>query len=178
MSNSLYSLCLHSYVLSSSGKLELVRWGSGESSKQQGRSGCEAGTHFMALDVSEKYQSQIQLPLENLEISVAFRLKIVNFAVLLVFTVCTFMCVCVYILLLWIFSVLVYILMCLCRVHNTPSPPQGKSIHSKSMEMVANIIKTCGKEAGQKLLLKGSHVHMDILMKHLKDLKKTQGEKC
>ena len=68
--------------------------------------------------------------------------------------------------------------MCLCRVHNTPSPPQGKSIHSKSMEMVANIIKTCGKEAGQKLLLKGSHVHMDILMKHLKDLKKTQGEKC
>ena len=33
----------------------------------------EAGTHFVALDVSEKYQSQIQWPLEHLEISVAFR---------------------------------------------------------------------------------------------------------
>jgi len=32
------------------------------------------------------------------------------------------------------------------------------------------------KEAGQKLLLKGSYVHMDILMNHLKDLEKMQGE--
>jgi len=35
-----------------------------------------------------------------------------------------------------------------------------------------------GKEAGHKLLVKGSYVHMDILMKHLKDLEETQGEKC
>jgi len=73
MSNSLFSLCLHSYVLSSSGKLELVGWGSGERNKQQGVSGYEAGTHFMALDVSEKYQSQIKWPLEHLEIYLAFR---------------------------------------------------------------------------------------------------------
>jgi len=46
------------------------------------------------------------------------------------------------------------------------------------MEVVANIIETCNKEAGQKLLLKGSHVHMDILINDLKDLEKTQGEKC
>ena len=73
MNNSLFSLCLHSYVLSSSGKLELVGWGSGERNEQQGGPGYEAGTYFMALDVSEKYQSQIQWPLEHLEISVAFR---------------------------------------------------------------------------------------------------------
>ena len=54
MSNSLFSLCLHSYVLSSSGKLELVGWGSNERNKQQGGSAYEAGTHFVALDVSEK----------------------------------------------------------------------------------------------------------------------------
>jgi len=71
MSNSLLSLYLHSYVLSSSGKLECVGWGRGERNKQQGGSGYEAGTHFMALDVSEKFQSQIQWPLEQLEI--AFR---------------------------------------------------------------------------------------------------------
>ena len=46
------------------------------------------------------------------------------------------------------------------------------------MEVVANVMETCDKEAGQKLLLKGSHVHMDILMNHLKDLEKIQGEKC
>jgi len=73
MSNSLFILCLHSYVLSSSGKLELVGWGHGERNKQQGGSGYEAGTYFMALYVSEKYQSQIRWPLEHLEISVAFR---------------------------------------------------------------------------------------------------------
>ena len=44
------------------------------------------------------------------------------------------------------------------------------------MEVVGNVIETCDKEVGQKLLLKGSHVHMDILMNHLKDLEKTQGE--
>ena len=58
------------------------------------------------------------------------------------------------------------------------SPLQHKTIHSKGIEVVANVIETCDKEAGQKLLLKGSHVHMDILMNHLKDLEKTQGEKC
>jgi len=68
MSKSLFSLCLHSYVLSSSGKLELVGWGSGERNKQQGGSWYEVGTHFMALDVSEKYQSQILWPLQHLEI--------------------------------------------------------------------------------------------------------------
>jgi len=55
---------------------------------------------------------------------------------------------------------------------------QHKTIHPKGMKVVANAIETCDKEAGQKLLLKGSHVHMDILMNHLKDLEKTQGEKC
>ena len=55
---------------------------------------------------------------------------------------------------------------------------QHKTIHPKDMEVVANVIETCDKEAGQKLLLKGSHVHMDILMNHLKYLKKMQGEKC
>ena len=46
------------------------------------------------------------------------------------------------------------------------------------MEVVANVIETCDKEAGQKLMLKGSHVHMDILMNDLKGLEKMQGEKC
>ena len=58
------------------------------------------------------------------------------------------------------------------------SLPQHKTIHLKGMEVVANVIGTCDKEAGQKLLLKGSHVHMHILMNHLKDLGKTQGQKC
>jgi len=35
------------------------------------------------------------------------------------------------------------------------------------MEVVANVIETCDKEAGQ-----GSHVHMDILFNHLKDWRK------
>ena len=46
------------------------------------------------------------------------------------------------------------------------------------MEVVGNVIETCDKEAGQKLLLNGSHVHMDMLMNHLQDLGKMQGEKC
>jgi len=46
------------------------------------------------------------------------------------------------------------------------------------MEVVGNVIETCDKEAGQKLLLKGGHVHTDILRNHLKDLEKMQGEKC
>jgi len=46
------------------------------------------------------------------------------------------------------------------------------------MEVVGNVIEKCDKEAGQKVLLKGSYVHMDILMNHLQDLEKTQGEKC
>jgi len=58
------------------------------------------------------------------------------------------------------------------------SPSQHKTVHPNGMEVVGNVIETCDKEAGQKLLLKGSHVHMDILMNHLKDLEKTQGEKC
>jgi hypothetical protein len=45
------------------------------------------------------------------------------------------------------------------------------------MEVVGNVTKTCDKEAGQKLQLKSSHAHMGILMNHLKDLEKTQGEK-
>ena len=58
------------------------------------------------------------------------------------------------------------------------SPPQHKTSHPKGMEVVGNVIETCDKEAGQKLLLKGSHVDMNILMSHLQDLEKTQGEKC
>ena len=58
------------------------------------------------------------------------------------------------------------------------SPQQHKTIHLKGMEVVANVIETCDKEARQKLLLKGSYVYMDILMNHLKELEKTQGEKC
>jgi len=46
------------------------------------------------------------------------------------------------------------------------------------MEVVGNVIETCDKEAGQKPLLKGSHVYMDTLMNNLKDLEKMQGEKC
>ena len=52
------------------------------------------------------------------------------------------------------------------------SPPQHKTIHPYGMEVVANVIETCDKEAEQKPLLKVSHVHMDILMNHLKDLEK------
>jgi hypothetical protein len=33
------------------------------------------------------------------------------------------------------------------------SSPQLKAVHPKGMEVVANVIETCGKEAGQKLLL-------------------------
>jgi hypothetical protein len=43
------------------------------------------------------------------------------------------------------------------------------------MEVVGNVIETCDKEAGQKLLMKGSHVHMDTLMNHLKDLEENAG---
>ena len=57
------------------------------------------------------------------------------------------------------------------------SPPHHKIIQPKGMEVVANV-ETCDKEAGQKLLLKGNRVHMDILVKYLKDLEKMQGEKC
>ena len=57
------------------------------------------------------------------------------------------------------------------------SPPQHKTIHPKGMEVVANVIETCDKEAGQKLLLKGSHVHI-VILNYLKDLGKTQEEKC
>jgi len=111
MSNSLFSLCLYSYVLSSSGKLELVGWGSGERNKQQGRSWYEAGTYFMALDVSEIYQSQICWPLEHLEIPLVFRwykhVELCSVACI------SCVCVCVYILLWWIFSMVAYILVCL-----------------------------------------------------------------
>jgi len=58
------------------------------------------------------------------------------------------------------------------------SPPQHKTSYPKGMEVVRNVIETCDKEAGQKLLLKGSHVHMDTLMNNLKDLEITQEEKC
>jgi len=40
------------------------------------------------------------------------------------------------------------------------------------MEVVGGVIETCDKEAGQKLLFKCSHVHMDILMNCLKDWRK------
>jgi len=44
------------------------------------------------------------------------------------------------------------------------------------MEVVAYVIETYDKKAGQKLLLKGSYICMDILMNHLKGLEKTQGD--
>ena len=145
MSNSLFSLCLHSYVLSSSGKLELGGWGSGERKKHQGGSGYDAGAHFMALGVSEKYQSQIQWPLQRLEISIAFRLSKHRSAMqcsLYLLCVCVCVCVCAcaracvrararaHILVLWIFSVyfgMFVFNLCLCRVYNTSSPPQHKT---------------------------------------------------
>jgi len=40
------------------------------------------------------------------------------------------------------------------------------------MEVVGSVIETCDNEVGQKLLLKGSHVHVAILMNHLKDWRK------
>ena len=52
MSNSLFGLCQHIYVLSISSKLEHDGWGHGERNKQQGGSGYEAGTYFMALYVT------------------------------------------------------------------------------------------------------------------------------
>jgi len=55
--------------------------------------------------------------------------------------------------------------------------PQHKTVHPEGMEVVASVIETCDKEARQKLLLKGSHIHMDILMNHMKYLEKTQGQK-
>ena len=133
MSNSLFSLCLHSCVLCSSAKLELVGWESGERNKQQGGSGYAAGTHFMVLDVSEKYQSQIYWPLEHFEISVAFGWskhgELCRVACIYCVCVCVYIYIyiyiCMYILLLWIFSVLVYIFVCLdlicvcveCKIH-------------------------------------------------------------
>ena len=52
------------------------------------------------------------------------------------------------------------------------SAPQHKIIHPKGMEVVGSVIETCDNEVGQKLLLKGSHVHVAILMNHLKDWRK------
>jgi len=57
------------------------------------------------------------------------------------------------------------------------SPPHHKPIHLEGIEVLANVFETCDKEAGQKLLLKDSHVNMDIMMNHLKDLEKMQREK-
>ena len=58
------------------------------------------------------------------------------------------------------------------------SPPHHKTIHLEGMEVLPNVTETCDKEGGQKLLLKDSHVRMDILMNHLKDLEKMQREEC
>ena len=74
--------------------------GSGERNKQQGESGYEASTHFMALDVSEKYQSQIQWPLEQLAISVPFRQfehgELCSVACIYCVFMCMCVCVCIY----------------------------------------------------------------------------------
>ena len=100
MSNSLFSLSRHSCVLSSSGKLKLVEWGSGERNKKQGGSGYEAGTYFRALDVSEKYLSQIHWPLEHLEIAVAFRRfnhgDLCSVACMCIYSVCLCIYICTY----------------------------------------------------------------------------------
>jgi len=99
--------------------------GKGTSSRE------DQGTDFMALDIIEKYQSQIHWPLERLEGSVALRQSEHGelCSVACIYTVCYCMCVCVcvyvciymYILLLCIFSVLEYIgvfvfNLCLCRL--------------------------------------------------------------
>jgi hypothetical protein len=55
--SSLFNLCLHSYVLSGFGKLELVGGGSGERKKQQGGSSYEAGTYCVALDCNTEDKS-------------------------------------------------------------------------------------------------------------------------
>ena len=85
-------------------------------------SGSQRKKHFMALNVSVKYQSQIHWPLEHLEISLAFRGSKHGelCSVACIYRVCVCLCVCIYIyiyiyiymymLLLWIFSVLVFIL--------------------------------------------------------------------
>ena len=100
-SMSLFSLCLHSYVLSSSGKLEHAGCGSVERNKQQGRSGCEAGTYFMALDVSEKCQSKIHWPQEHSEIAAAFRRskhgELCSVVCIYCICFCVCVCVCVYV---------------------------------------------------------------------------------
>ena len=62
-------------------------------------------------------------------------------------------------------------------MYSTLFPPQHETIHPKGMEVVASVTETCDKEAGQKLQLKGSYVHKDIFMNHLKDLEKMEGEK-
>ena len=69
-------------------------------------------------------------------------------------------------------------LVCVCVECTIHRLPHSIKLHPKGMEVVANVSETCDKQAGQKLLLKGSHVHMDILMNYLKDLEKIQGEKC
>jgi hypothetical protein len=63
------SILLQYVIQSSSVRLKLEGKGSGEWSKQKGGGGYEAGTCFMALDVREKYQSQIHRPLEGLELA-------------------------------------------------------------------------------------------------------------
>jgi len=40
------------------------------------------------------------------------------------------------------------------------------------MEVVGNVIERWDKEAGQELLLKGSHVHADVLVNSLEDFEK------
>ena len=57
-------------ALSSSGKLELAGCGSGERNRQRETdTGYEADACFMALDVNEKYQSQIYRSLEHMELA-------------------------------------------------------------------------------------------------------------
>ena len=72
------------------------KWGKEQAT---GRIRYEAGSYFMALDISEKYQSQIHWPLEQLEISVAFRQSKHGelYSVTCIYCVC--LCVHMYILL-------------------------------------------------------------------------------
>ena len=111
MSKSLFSLCLHSYVLSSSGKLELVGWGSGERNKQQG------GWHpFYGTKCKWKIPVRNTVATRIFGDFLAFRWskhrELCSVACIYCVFIFIYIYVHIHILLLWIFSVLVYILVC------------------------------------------------------------------
>ena len=82
--------------------------------KQEGGAGYEAGTQFMALDVSEKYRSQIHWPLEHLEISVAFRRPKQG-------ELCNVFCMCTYNFCEYLVCECIFLCVCVeCKIHCLP----------------------------------------------------------